>query len=518
MLNWSRLRLPFEFLTPSPMPILLILLVLVACLPVPWPEPYFGLGPTESLLATAILTLTPPLLAVVLSLWVVGALRRCPDARSVVATRYVRARKLLGFVNLGCTAVAVLVFGWGWTVWHSFLVNGVLAPGAELLVPAPYFTALVLGWVAYFPAERALHRTGRRNAEAYWSLPGYVFFHLRQFLLIVGLPVGLCAAQQSLTRVAPNLVATDAYQLGFVLAFVAVFLFLPRVLKPALGLRTLPPGPIRDRLEATAKRLGIRYTDLLVWPTRGAVANAMVAGVIPWARYVVFTDRLLEGLTPDELDAVFGHEAGHVRHRHIPYYAGFLVLSAAAATGVAIAADKLLAEFGWTLPAEWSGWAAVPLLALAGAYLFVVFGLLSRRCEQQADVYGCRAGSCLNPRCQGHDETTVLAPNGRGLCPTGVGALVRALDRVSDLNGGDGPAARASWGVMKRAWAWMKAWQHGPVSARIEFLLRLSENVALGDRVDQHSLRFRIGLGIALMAVVALLSTIVGWSEMWRLM
>lgn len=505
------------------MPILLILLVLVACLPLPWPTPYFGLEPTDSLLATAAVTLSTPLCAVMLSAWVVVTLRRHPDRRSVIVVRYLRFRKLLGFVNLGGAALAVIGLGWGWTVWQSFLVDAgrstpVLAPGAELLVPAPYFIALLLGWVAYFPAERALHRSGRRNSDDYWSLPGYVFFHLRQFALIVGLPVGLCALQQGLARVAPELVATDGYQIGFVLAAVVVFLFLPRVLKPVLGLRSLPPGPVRDRLEATTKRLGLRYTDLLVWPTRGAVANAMVAGVIPWARYIVFTDRLLDGLTPDELDAVFGHEAGHVRHRHIPYYAGFLVLSTAAATGAVLAADQVLTRLGWELPAEWSGWAAVPLLFLTGAYLFVVFGLLSRRCEQQADVYGCRAGSCLNPRCLGHDETTVLAPNGRGLCRTGVGALVRALDRVSDLNGGDGPAARASWGVAKRAWAWMKAWQHGPVSARIEFLLRMSEDVALGDRVDRHSLRFRIALGVGLLAVVVLLSTFVGWSEMWRLM
>ena len=55
----------------------------------------------------------------------------------------------------------------------------------------------------------------------------------------------------------------------------------------------------------------------------------MIAGLIPAVRYVIFTDRILEEMPPDELDAVFGHEVGHAKHGHIWYYAGFLALSMA---------------------------------------------------------------------------------------------------------------------------------------------------------------------------------------------
>src|SRR6185437_8635259 len=60
---------------------------------------------------------------------------------------------------------------------------------------------------------------------------------------------------------------------------------------------------------------------------RNGMGNAMVIGIVPWVRYVVFTDRLLEDFTPEEIEAVFGHEIGHIRHHHMLYYLGFLTAS-----------------------------------------------------------------------------------------------------------------------------------------------------------------------------------------------
>jgi Zn-dependent protease with chaperone function len=511
------------------MPILLILSVAAACLPLPWPAPPAGIGPSGSLALTAAVTLAPVLAAGILSNWVVRTLRRRPESRSAVLATYSQLRRILGLVSLVAAAGAVIGLGWGWTVWHSWFLVTVghhpepqLVPAAELLVPAPYFLALVLCWTVYYPAELALHRTSSRadGPHGFWTRAGYVLFHLRQFALMIGLPVGLCVAQQGLVRVVPEVARADWFQVVSVAAAVGLFVVLPRLVKPALGLRSLPSGPVRDRLEATARRLGVRATDLLVWPTHGAMANAMVIGVVPWARYVIFTDRLLEGLSPDELDAVFGHEAGHVRHRHIPYYAAFLILSATvASTALMLLAQEFdLARWEREQPV-WAEWLPLPPLLMTGAYIFLVFGLLSRRCERQADVYGCRAGSCADPGCLGHGEETVLVPRGRGLCRTGAMALVRALDRVAELNGMDGRGGRsAGRGVMGRVWSWLRAWQHGPVADRIEFLLRLSEDPSLGDRVDRRVTLFRRALAVLLVAALVVLGSYVGWAELWRML
>ena len=501
------------------MPILLILCVAAACLPLPWPAPPPGVGARGSLALTAAVLSVPVVAAAVLSGWVVRTLRRDPVRRPEVTATYFRLRRLLGLATLGAAAVAVAGLGWGHTVWHTFLVDlsgrpGVLAPAAELLVPAPYFVALVAGWVVHFPAERALVCAGRGAAD-FWSLPGYLVFQGRQFALLIGLPIGLFVAQQGLTRAAPGLVASAWFQAAALTGMAAVFVLMPLAVKPVLGLRTLPAGPVRAQLEATARRVGFRYTDLLMWPTRGAVANAMVVGVVPWARYVVFTDRLLESLTPAELDAVFGHEAGHAVHGHIPYYAAFLVVSSAVGAAAALYAEGLLTAAGWTIPAADAGWLTLPPVVGLGAYLFVVFGLLSRRCERQADVFGCRTGSCHDPQCHGHDEATELAAGGRGLCRTGVAALVRALDRVNDLNGSGGAGRR---GVTGRVWALLRAWQHGPIPDRIEFLLRMGEDPAMGDAVDRRVRAFRVALMAVLLTALALLGSLVGWDDLVRRM
>ncbi len=501
------------------MPLLLVLFVAAACLPVPWPPPPFDLGPGGSAAATAAITLFPLLLAGWLSMATIRTVTRTPDRRADAVARYARFRRLLGLANMLAAGVAIVGLGWGHTVWHAVTVDlpgvprPVLAPAAEVLVPGPYFLALFAAWAIYFPVDRTLHRTAGAD-RAFWSLPGYVLFHARQFALMVGLPLTLFVTQQTIGRVAPEVADSVGFKAASVLGMVALFVLLPRAVKPLLGLQPLPHGPTRDRLEATATRLNFRYTALLLWPTRGAVANALVLGIVPWARYVIFTDRLLETMDEYELDAVLGHEVGHAAHGHIPYYAGFLLASAAAGTAATAAVDR-----AWSLD-DWGGWAALPPLGLMAVYLFVVFGALSRRCERQADVYGCRAGSCGDPLCRGHDPETVLGPAGGPVCPSGVRALVRALDHVAALNGMDGPpsggSARRS--VRQRAWAWVKAWQHGPISDRIEFLLQLSEDPSLADKTDRSAFRFRVGLMATLLTAVAVLGSLVGWRELIRML
>ena len=51
---------------------------------------------------------------------------------------------------------------------------------------------------------------------------------------------------------------------------------------------------LRERLLATAGRLHFRFSNVMLWHTRGGMANAMVVGLLPWPRYIVLTDRLVE--------------------------------------------------------------------------------------------------------------------------------------------------------------------------------------------------------------------------------
>ena len=55
------------------------------------------------------------------------------------------------------------------------------------------------------------------------------------------------------------------------------------------------------------------------------MVNACVTGILPGFRYVLLTDALIDSLTPLEVAAVFGHEIGHIAHRHLLYFAFFFM-------------------------------------------------------------------------------------------------------------------------------------------------------------------------------------------------
>src|SRR5262249_23051315 len=147
---------------------------------------------------------------------------------------------------------------------------------------------------------------------------------------------------------------------------------------------------------------------------------------------------LIMELGPDEIEAVFGHEVGHVKHYHMPYYAGFLVVSIIVLwlTAALLMPDNPFVQ----------KFAAFPFVAVIVGYIFLVFGFLSRRCERQADIYGCRAVSCGRPDCTGHDDANVELGKGE-LCPTGIRTFIAALEDVARLNGinRDRPGFLQSW-------------------------------------------------------------------------
>jgi STE24 endopeptidase len=495
------------------MPILVTLLLFAVVVYTGWPPPAFYLTPRQSAVFTACLVLASASAAALVSGSVARAVNRKPDRRAVIARRYFRWRQAAFFLNVGITLLCLFGAGWGWTVRTQVLTEwrGItrLAPLAELLVPAPYLLTLMLNWAVYWPAERALHHAGG-SARPFWSLAGYWLYHARQFAVIVFPPVALGAAHQTVVRYFPQTAHSWWYQGLMPLAAVAVALVLPLALRPLLGLRRMPVGPVRERLQQTAARLRVRYADCLLWPTRGAMANALVVGLVPWARYVVFTDRLLDGLDADELDAVLGHEAGHVRHWHLPYYLLFFLLSSTAVTMAVVLGVKAT---GWDHSA-WANDLLTPLtLAGLGVYLFAVFGWLSRVCERQADVFGSRAVSCGDPACDGHDADTPLAGRGAAVCPTGARTMARALERVMLLNGREpDQTSRRFW---PRVLGWVRAWQHGPMSARVEFLHRVAERPELAAAHDRKAFGVRVFLAVALATVIAV-AVIAGGQEMWQ--
>lgn len=503
------------------MQFLLLICLMMACLPVEWPAPPRSLGLRGSVVTTALLIVALWLAACGITRYSMIRMSRDPETRDTVAGRYGTARTCFFFANLGTFAVSLLLLGWGWTAVQLATVKFdgrcIQIPGGELLILAPFFLVQIGSWFFFYDVDRefVFSSSSAERAPRFWSRAGYVLFLTRQQLVLVFVPLILLIGQQGLQRMYPEAFRSDWVPVISVLTLPAFLLIFPIFLPPLLGLKPLPPGPLRDRLTANARRLHFRYTQIYLWDTRGGVVNAMIVGIIPWLRYVIFTDRLFEDLRDDEVDAVLGHEIGHAKHGHLIYYALFLTLSFVV-LGALIQSLRLIDETFWR---EHQTLLLIGPVAVMGAYMLSAFGFLSRRCERQADVFGCRAVSCNDDRCDGHDFLTTYPERGSGLCRTGIEIFVRGLQRVEEVNGmtrvkvswrGTGIRGKLSW-IFRLLTGWLHTWQHSTIQKRIAFLQRVAQDRTIEERFQRRLWRLRWAIVIGLLGILGALVYWRGW-------
>jgi Zn-dependent protease with chaperone function len=426
-----------------------------------------------------------------------------PGHRSAVLRRYF-SRRFYHALLLIVVYLASL-YGLGWSeIARGLAGHGESFPGVELIVLAPFLAALILSWAVFYQVERAAHRAAHLDeTDAFPSRWAYVGVQVRHNLILVCPPLVLMIAQQGLMTLFPALSEGWIAPVVSLVLIAALFLGIPWILRLFLGLKPLPPGPLRDRLMAAADRLHFHCNDILLWNTRNGIANAMVTGLLPGLRYVVVTDRLARDLTPDEVEAVFGHEVGHVKHHHLLYYVVFLVASMVVLLGV-LAATGLL---GSATGEGQDVLAQLPFLAVLGLYIFVVFGFLSRRCERQADIFGCRTVSCEAEPCWGHETPGCCVRHARALCGTGIRTFIGALEKVARLNG-----------ISRDKPSLLSSWQHSTIARRVDFLKQMSSDPAVEVRFQRRVWLVKCGLLAGLGAVFVAVILVLGPAGMRNLL
>ena len=157
--------------------------------------------------------------------------------------------------------------------------------------------------------------------------------------------------------------------------------------------------PLRDaeltaRLTALAARAEIAVADVqqMDMSRRTSKANAFFTGIGPTKR-IVLADTLLEQFSPEEIEGIVAHEAGHQAHRDIWR---FIALAALSTLASAWAVDKL-ASFalqrwpGLTDAVDIADRRSLPVLGYAFALVGLALGpaqlAYSRRVERQADAF-----------------------------------------------------------------------------------------------------------------------------------
>jgi len=278
----------------------------------------------------------------------------------------------------------------GFICWPAFVENVLGLPAWSMLDDVvailPFVAALAAGWLATYRADKMLSRRP-------WGIWEFVWFQARYSLLLVLLPWLLLRAivdshelwPKGVRDLAVHPVASVVF---FVVLVAASATFLPLFLRRLFRAVPMPESDIRSRLEGLLGRAGIGFRDVLVWRMgRARILNAGVMGIVPRYRYVLFSDALLEALTPTECEAVMGHEIGHAKYRHVLVYLvlilGFFALWSGFrsllppyfSTGSPFQTDpfRFLVEM-------------VVIAVLLCVYIRFVFGFLSRTFEREADV------------------------------------------------------------------------------------------------------------------------------------
>jgi STE24 endopeptidase len=372
--------------------------------------------------------------------------------------RSLAAHRVFTFLK-GCLVGFVLadVFVLGWPA----IVDAALAE--------PWWAAFVHDIVLLLPAlVMALtlmafqHRVEFRQQRVSLRLAPYLWLRFRVELGIVLVPwlaLVLASAAVSLAFQGSELAtAADAIASGTVVALLVVCS--PLILRGIWDTSPLPRGPLRDRLEAFCRAHRFRCHEILVWHTHRHLANAGVAGPTPLVRYVMLTDALLYHCTEEEIEAAFAHEVGHIRHRHLLFY---VIFGLAFVCFYANLVD-LVALTGWVQPLKdilafsMTAGQAVVMILFAALYWGLLFGFVSRRMEQQADLFALR--SVGDPA-----------------------SFIGTLEKLAAMGGAPGGAS---------------SWRHFSMERRIGFLQGVITEPAAAARLQRRIAAIQAGLILAL--------------------
>jgi STE24 endopeptidase len=316
------------------------------------------------------------------------------------------------------------------------------------------------------------HRFEKDRGSVSLGLRRYVWLRFRVEMAIILLPwlllVLVSAVVAIVYRGSPSAALADGIASSG--ALVLIITFSPLLMRVVWQTSPLPQGPLRDRLETFCRDQHLRCHEILTWHTHRHLANAGVVGPTPFLRYVMLSDALLHHCSEEEVEAIFAHEAAHVRYHHLALYllfgVGFICLFAnlldlLAITGFVTPVSDLLA-FDMTTEQ------GIVMLAFAVLYWGLGFGYISRRMEQQADLFALQA---------------IDRPE----------AFVSALEKLGALNGTQSRLA---------------SWRHFSIPRRVEFLRAVMADREVGVmfdfrvRVIKSILYVILGLGVIRLLLV----------------
>jgi STE24 endopeptidase len=398
----------------------------------------------------------------------------------------------MGFLVRGWVLVGqagVILLGYGNFITEQLHLQKIPLV-SEVMVLCPFIVGLLLMWIFEYPYHCAIRCPGAaqkfqqrkdKGAESpgighpRWTRWEYVAYNTRHYLLFLAVPVALIILIGDTLLLLSEWLdwgGVGQYILpgGMLITLPAVFLLAPVLIVRIWQTHPLGAGDLRETLEATCRKLSLKYREIRIWRSSGMIANAGVMGLVGPLRYILLSDALVEQMDRRDIEAIFAHEAAHIMHHHIFYAAMFAVGSVGVCFSGAVVAVAVL---------NWPQWAVNALsMGLLGVFWGFVFGYVSRRFERQCDVMGAWASG---PR-ESQDDPDLITHEGAA-------AFAHALRRVGEMNG-ISPGQRN--------------WRHGSIAKRISYVLWLGSTGGTRRVDDRAVLRIKRMLWVlALVGLVA---------------
>ena len=438
---------------------LLLVLAIVAAVSISEYSPHQPVPDVGIRLALALLAMAAaPLFAVAASSLIAGSLRRDLARKRELLCWFSRLRGIHSVIWLVLAAIVLHQLGWvrlvrfNWRLDKVFLLD-------DLLIFLPIVVPLVLSWAAFYEVERCLAGSAAGDASPSLAVTRrqYVGLHVRHYLGLLLLPVLSVLAVQDLVQQVGPAIPGDLEAWLLVLPVVALLLLFPLVLRRIWRTEPLAAGELRERLLHFSKAVGFRPSELLVWRTDRLIVNAAVTGLVrPW-RYVFFTDALLARFTSDEIEAVFGHEIGHVCRRHL--FGRMLAITLPVALWFAFARAfpevvQSLVEWLTASGLTWDVQAAIVGPGALTLYASTLFAYYAKLLEYDADLFAAR--SC--------DSNHRLSSSGS----LRIAAVLEKLACVSSMD--------------RRS----RSWLHPTIADRSDFLNRVAVDPSLGESFEKR--------------------------------
>lgn len=461
------------------------------------------LTPVHPALGAPIYLLSLGLVVVIMRRWARRAMSGTTFRSTAATTRFHQAMFAARWCVMCIHVAALFYLGWG----DLIVMTGLTFSGRVESLPALVsMIPVILAWIgliwAQYPLDRAIREQNLMVAlnagDAFFEPPPigpYIASNTRLQVFSLLAPVAIAILLRDLVMLLLRRSGGwDVAEMDIVATLVGagfVFLIGPEILRRVLPVTRLPDSPLRARLEAMCERLGLRYRDILIWRTHFSLGNAAVMGLVPRFRYIMLSDLLIETMNDRQIEAVFAHEAGHVKHRHMTWYVVFAIVF-----------------FAWLDASEqvlsWAIWnnnvpAGVPLdviifgLGIVG--FFVIFGSLSRSFERQADLFAARS--------------VVGGQAASAVQPDGVEVFNSALAHVARINNMplDATSYSVGRGRIGRAYGWLVhhagTWLHGSIRSRMDYLRSLPDSPETTARFDRRMFAIRVGLIVALCSTTA---------------